>query len=358
MRRQLFLFLLTGLLLALLAACSGTAASPAPSAAPALSPTPAETTPVPTPLPQFEMILPVTEKSITDHYIGEGYRVLSIEPYEDDFLVRYAFPNEQDSWSSFAWIFGATGRRVRLPVGDGSAVVDTYKVTCRGCLDITTTGESSSTPGQGFPALYHMSVLGDENGFIDSVAGYLCNTVMETCWLLPEQTVSLGSEEAIDRYEVVYDVRAGLNDLTLSFVPPASAAGIGSFITAVTTIPYVTSSFDEATRVFLLRLHRTALDTGDPALETGSDDWVYDWLNEYEVEFPHSVPAGPVGADNRFFTDALIYADGENTILALTLTDHAVKYTMETGHLDPQKDMFPYLRLTFRDYMEWQDEEN
>ena len=88
------------------------------------------------------------------------------------------------------------------------------------------------------------------------------------------------------------------------------------------------------------------LETGDPAEAAGNDDWVFDFIGEHGLRYPHSFPMGSIGEDNRFFERAAISTDGTDTTITLRLTGKAMSYRVESGSLDVE-GMLPYFRILF-----------
>lgn len=63
---------------------------------------------------------------------------------------------------------------------------------------------------------------------------------------------------------------------------------------------------------------------------------------------PTSFPAGVLETSNDFISRAEIQEVGENVVIALTLMDRAVEYTIEEGQLLWDESR-PYLSLRFRE---------
>ena len=80
----------------------------------------------------------------------------------------------------------------------------------------------------------------------------------------------------------------------------------------------------------------------------GNDDWVFDFIGEHGLRYPHSFPMGSIGEDNRFFERAAISTDGTDTTITLRLTGKAMSYRVESGSLEVV-GMLPYFRILFSD---------
>lgn len=344
------------LALGLLCACgSDPVLTPAPGSAPPETAAPAPTAPA---LPEGELgftVLPVGEESIRTLYRWEGYGVDKITPWQGDYLVEY-------DYGMLDWIFGDTGRRVRLV--SAADEVASYKILERGRVEVTTTGMSQITPWQGLPEIYECAVLGDENGYLDpSRWNYAAHTEArpDTVWLDPAQPLAYGlpvDEEAGEnsgRYEQIYDARVGVNDLSVAFIPSGdSLERFSSFFPAVCTVPSVTIDCAAEGRVMTVRLHNTALESGGGTEEEIAQ--MLAWIGPDSVYgglYPCVFPAGSLGRDNHFFTGASIAQDGEDAVITLRLTGRAYRYTVESG--DFMEDGIPYLRLTFRERISWLD---
>ena len=158
--------------------------------------------------------------------------------------------------------------------------------------------------------------------------------------------VSFGMSPGTDCPLAVFDARVGLNDLSVSLVPLGSGPDIQSFLEADIRIPHTSVSYDSGADALVLRLENTVLETGDPAEAAGNDDWVFDFIGEHGLRYPHSFPMGSIGEDNRFFERAAISTDGTDTTITLRLTGKAMSYRVESGSLDVE-GMLPYFRILF-----------
>lgn len=162
----------------------------------------------------------------------------------------------------------------------------------------------------------------------------------------PEDPVSFGMDADAACPLALYDARVGLNDLQLSFVPPAEATAITAFQDAALRIPSTTISYNAQERALVLTMSNTVLETGDPVGAAGSDDWVFDFIAEAGYQYPSSIPLGALGEGNRFFENAAVYSNGADTFLSLALKEEGLQYRIESGALD-SGGMYPYLRLVF-----------
>lgn len=215
------------------------------------------------------------------------------------------------------------------------------KINGRGDVTVTDSGVSWSVPWKGLPGTYHYRVIGDENGVVDTSYAE-CFESRDTTWLDPTEPLYIGwwdgdGTASSGRNEQVYDARMDVDGLSFSFIPQGgSSEGVGSFITASTTTPSFDTSYDKATSLFTLRLHNVSLRSGEKG-------------EEYEgVSYPYEFPAGSLGKDSRFITDAQIKAVGADAVVTFHLTDAAYRFTVESGNLG--YDNIPMFRLVFREY--------
>lgn len=167
-------------------------------------------------------------------------------------------------------------------------------------------------------------------------------------WLDCTDVAVFGMEEDAACPLSVADARVGLNDFSVALVPQGTASAMSAFIEADTRIPRTEVSYSESNHALVIRMRDTTLDTGDPADAAGSDDWVYDFIEEFAFDYPSSFPMGSLGADNGFFQNAAISSDGTDTVITLLLTERAEQFRVESGSLD-RAEMHPWFRLTFRE---------
>ncbi|NCB63632.1 MAG: hypothetical protein EOM52_08465 [Clostridia bacterium] len=260
-------------------------------------------------------------------------------PYEGDFLVEVSDGPGDTSFSLLYWIFGGTGRSVQL---NGICEMLSVTINGRGVVTVTDSGVDWATPRKGLPGTSRYRVIGDENGRVDPNYAE-CLDSRETTWLDPAEPLYAGwwdgengGHTGSGRYEQVYDARMDADGLSFSFIPQGgSAEDVGNFIAACTTTPSFDTSFDAKTRIFTLRLYHVSLSSGKKG-------------ESYEgVRYPYEFPAGSLGKDGHFMTDAQIKADGEDAVVSFRLTDRAYRFTVESGNLG--YDNIPMLRLIFRE---------
>lgn len=324
--------------LALLGACAAPTA--VETQTPVESPAPVETPATPeTPSNQSEFDrLPVTEGLIRALYITEGYEVRAVEPYEEDFLVEYGYPNNEN-FSLLGWVFGNTGRRVQLTAMEEFTH---YQIMGTGVVDYRTSGVNAAVPWKGMPQGGWVQVLGDENGVVspDYVQVY---DDRQTVWEDPRQDFYMGVWDNgpapwEDRWFQLYDARIDADGLSFSFIPDGSSVErFNSFFPAATTIPSLQTTCDGDGN-FTLRLYNTCLESSGEDLS---------WFGPYEGLYPCAIPAGSLGRDNHFLTDVAIAQEGADVVISGRLTEKAVSFRAESFNLG--YDTIPALRLTFRE---------
>lgn len=325
-------------LAAILAGCQ----TPPPPETASPSPEPAPVQAAPTPAAEYEFdTLPVTKEAIEVFYPQEGYTVKKITPWEGDFLVEYSYG---EHWSGLDWVFGESGRRVRM-AADGDYA--SYDILRTGEVRYTTTGSGW------LPETHEITVLGDAFGRLD-----LESCLVETAEVSGEQTVwadpatpyqfgqLTGDGNISGRPEQIYDARIDADGLSFTFIPKGdSIQSLNAFVAACTGLPAFDTSFDKSTRQFTLRFHNTSLESGGI-----TEEEIRAWSNEPSryPQYPYSFPAGSLGRDNHFLTDAQIMQDGEDTVVTCILTEKAYRFTVESDNLGG--DTIPLLRVHFREY--------
>ena len=170
----------------------------------------------------------------------------------------------------------------------------------------------------------------------------------EAAWIPCEQGARFGGDPEVDCPLAVWDARVGLNDLSVSFLPQGNADAMSAFIDAEVRIPPTEVTYAGENRALLIRMEGVVLDTGDPREAAGSDDWVYDFMEEFGLPLPASFPMGSLGEDNGFFRNAAISSDGTDTLITLLLTDRAGELRVESGTLD-REGMQPWFRIVFQE---------
>lgn len=347
--KKVFCAGLCAALLLLPAACGAPPAAPSPTPTAAVLPPPAVSAPAAEGGYGFD-VLPVTEEGVRAFFAKDGYyTVRKITPYEGDFLAEVTDMPGEDAGLLF-WVFGATGRNIQL---NGMCNMLDYQITGPGSVRVRNGGLSFTTPWKGLPETLHYRVLGDENGMIDrNYAECYSNT--ETTWLDPAEAIELGfvgkdnRVTPTDRYEQLYDARVDVDGLSFSFIPSGEPERYNGFFPACTTIPNISTQYDAQTKRFTLRLFNVALRSGDGGGEALKDTYYNsDMAEQYSVTYPFEFPAGSLGRDGHFLTDAQIQADGEDVVVSFRLTHRAYRFTVESGNLG--YDNIPMLRLIFRE---------
>ncbi len=274
--------------------------------------------------------LPVTEASIRAAYETDGFTVREIKPFGKDFLVYGGYMPQN---GQFDWIYGETGQRCSLVFCIRNVL--SYKIKDVGQIEVLLGTENPFNGHRSFPYLltaYAAQRL-DEKGSPYPVDFQEGNFVKEPYWAPVSEAYTIGW----GRPEALADVRMGLNGIEVTFGPRLDR-DMGNFFAAASSIPQVDISYDSVNRCMALTCHSTCLDSGAPS----PDD-------SYASMFsPTNFPAGVLETSNGFISRAKIQEDGENVVIALTLTDRAGEYTIEEGQL-LRNESRPYLRLSFRE---------
>lgn len=328
----------------------------------ACTPTVAQTTPpVPTVIitPTPEQL---TEKAVRASLEDEEYHVRELTPYQGDFLawVSEGTANEKaGGWSALYWIFGDTGRRVWLNREITDQEISDYKITTYGAVEITVTGANMDMPAaQGPGGSYTVVITVDSQGRVlsdyeEGQSVVLWENQAHGGWFpLDNPGYISGESYFFDRYEQVYEVRIGIDDLALSFIPSSAPGRFRTFFPAATSAPTSDCSFDPETRIFTIRLYNTTLKSGEAS--EGDLEWAGS-IAPYGGLYPRTIPEGSLGQGNHFIESASIAQDGEDAVITLTLTEAAYAYKTDSGNMG--SDDFPYLRYSFREHVSYMDEE-
>lgn len=274
--------------------------------------------------------LPVTEESIRAACEADGFTVREIKPFGKDFLVYGGYMPQN---GQFDWIYGETGQRCPLVFCIRSVL--SYKIRDVGQIEVLLGTENPFNSHRSFPYLltaYAAQRL-DEKGTPYPADFQEGNFVEEPYWAPVSEAYTIGWR----RPETLADARMSLNGIEVTFGPQLDR-DMGNFFAAVSSIPQVDISYDSANKRMTLTCHSTRLDSGVPS----PDD-------SYASMFsPTSFPAGVLETSNDFISRAEIQEVGENVVIALTLTDRAVEYTIEEGQLLWDESR-PYLSLRFRE---------
>lgn len=260
-----------------------------------------------------------------------NFVVDEVIPYGADFLViRRA---EHGSGEAILhWVF-STGQEVNIWNGYAPA----YSILGPGVVQIESDGKSPMTDWQGMPERT-TRVAAEET---------LTRMELNETILLPvEQSWTVGfplpdpweNTEMVGRYAQLFDAQLGVIDLQFSFIPSGDPERFQTFFPAAATAPTAVTSFDPDTRRFTLRLHNTCLCSG------GITDEEID-VPSYKGLYPYAFPEGSLGADTPWFSNALVVQEGEDTLVALTLSPDVLSYRIETGNLG--YDTIPWLRVAF-----------
>lgn len=278
--------------------------------------------------------LPVTAEAIRAAYEAEGAAVLTVTPYEEDFLVELG-PEERPALD---WVCGATGIRRRLYTG--YAGIRDYEILYAGCVRFTTDGTLYDTAYRDFPQSGTVSFDGawDETGQASSAYdpyGSGMTADLGPYWAPLAESASFGMA---GRSEALLDARVTVSGLELLFGPMSGQ----DFDAAFCAPPLVEVSCEG--NVMTLTCHNTYLDC--MALAQGEPEDL-ERLQLQGTLYPGSFPEGPLDGSNRFISRAEVVQEGSSLAVRLTLTEDAGQYTVSREYQGPADDG-PYLRLSLR----------
>lgn len=276
-----------------------------------------------------------TEGQVRALYSGElsDLVVEQVEAYEGGWLVRSHYDNAADI-CKLDWVF-PSGWRTDLGTFTQSVQ---YQVRGPGEIVIYTQGDNIVNAHRYMPeVLKCVAREGDEWAFQSS----------ETVYLPLEQEWTFGAGE---EKEQLCDARTGIAAVECSFIPPVdSMKNLSTFFAAYTHIPCVKTSYDADSGIFTVRLVNTTLESGEISEEISQEE---DWLSMLPQDtYPHSFPAGSLGADSCWITDARIAQDGADAVITITLAPRVVGYRLVEDDL--MEDGFPYFCIEFTDYAGW-----
>lgn len=278
--------------------------------------------------------LPVTAEAIRAAYEAEGAAVLTVTPYEGDFLVELG-PEERPALD---WVCGATGIRRRLYTG--YAGIRDYEILYAGCVRFTTDGTLYDTAYRDFPQSGTVSFDGawDETGQASSAYdpyGSGMTADLGPYWAPLAESASFGMA---GRSEALLDARVTVSGLELLFGPMSGQ----DFDAAFCAPPLVEVACEG--NVMTLTCHNTYLDC--MALAQGEPEDL-ERLQLQGTLYPGSFPEGPLDGSNRFISRAEVVQEGSSLAVRLTLTEDAGQYTVSREYQGPA-DGGPYLRLSLR----------
>ena len=284
---------------------------------------------------------PITAESLRAEYEAQGLTVREIISYDGDFLV-YCGGSPVDG--AFQWVYADTGLRAP-PLYSNCEILD-YEIRNTGYIQVLTGGENLHNAYRYFPTYQHATAvlpLTHNGSPLDQE--YFGNGKVQkgTYWAPLSKSYPFGWE---GRPTALVDVQVNANGVDAVFGPQANE--LGNFFAAVSSIPLVTPTYDEAAHALTLRFHDTALNSGDRTeFADEFDRRSYETIKE-DYHLPTNFPAGPVNGSNDFVRSAEVRTDGDDTLLILALTETAQAYTAETGQLLTNESR-PYLRLSLRD---------
>ena len=334
--KRLIPFLLMFLLLTACGAQSASGTPAAPTEPPPQEEQPSEkTASVPEAVPEA-----ITAESLKAEYEAEGFVVREIVPYEGDYLV---YCGTEPCNGSFQWIYTGTGLRAPL-LFSGREILE-YEILQPGHIRVLVGGGNVfNGAARAFPVYEYAtaSLPLTRTGCLIEQDPFGSGSVREEPYWAPlakSHTFGWGHGDV-----ALVDVRIGASGLEAVFGPTAD--NLDGFFAAASSIPVTEPTYDEATHTFTLRFRSTTLSSGTRAEFTGENDrFAYEDLAAI-CQLPTVFPAGVVEGSNNFIRSAEVREDGEDTLLILSLTETAQKYTAEMGQL-LQNESRPYLRLAF-----------
>ncbi|NLL45259.1 MAG: hypothetical protein GX250_00435, partial [Clostridiales bacterium] len=196
----------------------------------------------------------ITEGGLRALYESEDMPVVSITPYNGDFLVQYG----EVAWG-FDWVYGKTGERHRVMFCDeGIRDVEIMKA---GAIRVLTDGVFIETGYRGFPRILtgYAALLLDEHGRPLPYETIADNSIAHRYWADINEASALGRT----RREAVANALIDVTGAQFVFGPPADLKGLSSFFAATSTLPATEISFDEESRVMTLIFRDTLLSSGD-----------------------------------------------------------------------------------------------
>ena len=332
--------LLSSLLILLLLTGCGTKPVSAPPAAPAEPSTQegqAPENPAPETEPAPEVI---TADSLKAEYEAEGFVVREIVPYEGDFLVYYG---TEPYNGMFQWVYTGIGLRAPLLFSDRE-ILD-YEIICPGHIRVLQGNTNIYNGALSFPThQYAVTALPVWSGGQISTDLYASGSVERQTYWAP---VSESHIWGWDHGEVaLVDLRITVRGIEAVFGPTAD--NIGDFYAAASSAPVMDTDYDEASHTMTLTFHQTLLSSGDP---TELYDMAAHEGHGRDCELyglPNSFPAGVLEGSNLFISRAEVWQKGTNTLVTLTLTEAAQKYTAEGGQL-LEGESRPWMSLSFRE---------
>ena len=333
--KRLIPFLLTLLLLTGCGAQTGSSHAAAPKEPPTQEePVSEKSSPEAEPAPEA-----ITPESLKAEYEAEGFVVREIVPYEGDFLVYYG---TEPYNGIFQWVYTDTGLRAPL-LFSGREILE-YEILQPGHIRVLVGGGNVfNGSARAFPvyecAHAALPVTQEGEPFADLYSSG--HTRQEPYWapLAKSHTFGWGHGDV-----ALVDARIGASGLEAVFGPTAD--NLDGFFAAASSIPVTEPTYDEATHTFTLRFRSTTLSSGTRAEFTGENDrFAYEDLAAI-CPLPTVFPAGVGEGSNNFIRSAEVREDGEDTLLILSLTEAAQKYTAEMGQL-LQNESRPYLHLDF-----------
>ncbi|MBP3485425.1 MAG: hypothetical protein J6J81_01165 [Oscillospiraceae bacterium] len=320
-------------LLAALTLC-GCAQKPAPSAG--------GSAPASSALAEEKRAPVTTEAEVRALYGADASSIVSVTPYEEDFLVQLDYYTPR-----LDWVYGKSGvRRELMMMTEGAESVE---ILGTGYIQVLTDGVNVHNGQRYFPHYETASIIDRYDEYGDPLPygeGYASIDGTEVYWAPITETHSLGME---GRREALSGAQLEVSGLSLSFGPLADGS---DFASAYCWVPDTEISYDERNRTLTVTCHDTYLDSGELNKESGVDEA---YLRENGSIYPADFPEGPLAGRCRLVESSYVIQSGDDAVILLVLAEcvEQVQYTVETGYEGPA-DTAPYLRLKLRKAASWQ----
>lgn len=287
---------------------------------------------------------PITADSLRAEYEAQDFQVREIIPYEGDFLVYYG---TEPCNGGFQWVYADTGLHAPL-LFSPQEVLD-HEIEFEGRIRVLTGGSNMINGFMSFPSWRSAaaSLPLTQEGETVTDAYQSGSVQQETYWAALDRSYAFGWDHGS---VALVEVRVTANGVDAVFGP--TAANLGGFFAAASSIPVTQTSYDSSSHTMTLRFQNTALTSGERT--AFADEAERKNYTEYAALYhlPTVLPAGAVAGSNDFIKQAEVRQDGADTLLVLTLTELTEQYTVECDQL-LKNESRPYLHLALRETRDW-----